>query len=397
VTASIELSGVSKRYRKYDDTARLGGRFGQLLTRTERSWLAALTDVDLEIHPGESVGVVGRNGAGKSTLLQLLCGVTAPSSGTVQVRGRVAPLISVGVGFHPEMTGRENVYVNGTILGLSRSEIDRRFDAVVAFAELEGFIDTPVKFYSSGMFVRLGFAVAVEARPDVLLVDEVLSVGDFAFQIRCFERMNEIRAAGTTIVVVSHNLNSIRGFCDRGVVLHEGRVVHDGTTFDAIARYYDVARASDGTTAKESDRLDVVDFSLLGPQGDAVSHLRAGDKGVFRLRVRAQQDVPAPFLWFGIESGSGVSVYSEAPMNSPMAPLGAGEDATYDVVVPLDLPTGNYSADVTIRNAVDAGHSELLGSGPRLSFYVSGRDHVHGSADLRAVFSRSDAGPSVAL
>lgn len=388
MTASIALTGVSKRYRKYDDTARTGGRLGRLLTRTERSWLPALTDIEFEVQPGESVGVVGRNGAGKSTLLQLLGGVTAPSAGRVQVRGRVAPLISVGVGFHPEMTGRENVYVNGTILGMTRREIDLRFDDIVAFAELGRFIDTPVKFYSSGMFVRLGFAVAVEARPDVLLVDEVLAVGDFAFQVSCFERMKEIRAAGTTIVVVSHNMSSIRGFCDRGIVLLDGRLAHDGSTFDAIGRYYELASRTAGQTPGAAGQVEVLDFSLLDAAGEAASHLRAGDEVVFRLRVRCLNAVAAPFLWLGLESAAGISVYSEARMHDPMPSLTDGEEATYDVRLPMDLPTGGYSADASLSGVLGPGRSEVLGCGSRLSFYVSGRPHVHGAADLRASFTR---------
>ena len=161
-------------------------------------------------------------------MLRLLAGVTGPSRGRVKVRGRIAPLIAVGVGFHQELSGRENVHANGTILGLSRAEIDRRLPDIVDFAEIDDFIDTPVKFYSTGMYMRLGFAVSVIAEPDVLLVDEVLSVGDLAFQAKCLERMMEIRRAGTTIVIVSHNLGAIRRMCDRTIVLHAGRVRHDG-------------------------------------------------------------------------------------------------------------------------------------------------------------------------
>ena len=392
MTSSISLTGVSKRYRKYDDTARLGGRLGQLFTRTERSWLDALTDVDLDVQPGESVGVIGRNGAGKSTLLQLLCGVTAPTSGRVSVRGRVAPLISVGVGFHPEMTGRENIYVNGTILGMTRPEIDHRFDDIVGFAELESFIDTPVKFYSSGMFVRLGFAVAVEARPDVLLVDEVLAVGDFAFQVRCFQRMNEIRAAGTTIVVVSHNMSSIRNFCDRGVVLNGGSVVHDGTTFDAIACYYDLANDDEASAGA----VELLEFCLLDEHGQGAAHLVSGAVATFRLAVRTVAPVAAPFLYLGLENGAGLTVYSEARINEPMAPLAAGETAIYEVRVPLDVPTDNYFVDMSLRGATGPGTSTLLAAGPRLSFYVSGRAHVHGAADLRATFGQaSTADPKI--
>ena len=389
MTATISLENVSKHYRKYDDRARLSGRFGRLLTRTSRSWLPALRDVDLQVQPGESVGVVGRNGAGKSTLLQLLCGVTAPSAGRVSVRGRVAPLISVGVGFHPELTGRENVYVNGTILGMTKAEIDRRFDDVVAFAELEHFIDTPVKFYSSGMFVRLGFAVAVEARPDVLLVDEVLAVGDFAFQVRCFERMNEIRAAGTTIVVVSHNMSSIRGFCDRGIVLNAGRVEHDGSPVDAIARYYELSAGAEPLPSEAHD-IEVEEYRVLGSDGAPATSVRAGEELVLRAAVRSPRPVDAPFLWLAVESGSGVVVYSEARLKEPMAPMGPGARAVFEVRLPAALPTGSYIVRAALRQADGGGRTSLLAQFPPTSVYVSGRPHVHGAADLGASFARLD-------
>jgi ABC-type polysaccharide/polyol phosphate transport system ATPase subunit len=388
VSASIQLSAVSKRYRKYDDTARIAGVLGQLLTRTQRSWLPALTDIDLAVHPGESVGVIGRNGAGKSTLLQLLCGVTAPTSGTVRVRGRVAPLISVGVGFHPEMTGRENVYVNGSILGMTRREIDRRFDDIVSFSELEDFIDTPVKFYSSGMFVRLGFSVAVEARPDVLLVDEVLAVGDFAFQVRCFDRMNEIRSAGTTIVVVSHNMGSIRGFCDRAIVLDRGRLSYDGPTFEAVGHYYELA-SRDQDEPGPAGVVDVLEACLVDAEGQRASHLPAGTDARFVLRVRTRDAVPAPFLYLGLDNAAGQVVYSEARIGEPMAALSAGQEATYEVQLPLHLPSGGFSADLALHGVSGPGQSVLLASAPRLTFYVTGRPHVHGAADLRATFGQT--------
>src|SRR5436309_9699332 len=178
--------------------------------RPERSELWALRDVDLTLGQGDVLGVIGRNGAGKTTLLRLLAGVTRPTTGEVEIRGRVAPLISVGVGFHPEMSGRENVYVNGMLLGLTRREVDARLEEIVAFAELEDFIDTPVKFYSSGMFMRLGFSVAVHSDPNILVVDEVLAVGDMAFQAKCLERMRSLQQKGTSIVVVSHSMGTIR-------------------------------------------------------------------------------------------------------------------------------------------------------------------------------------------
>ncbi|MHB8467786.1 MAG: ABC transporter ATP-binding protein, partial [Acidimicrobiales bacterium] len=239
MTPQISVEGVGKRFVKYEDTPTIVGRI-PWPGRTRRSTLWALRGATFDVAPGESVGVIGRNGSGKSTLLRMLAGVTAPTEGRVRIAGRVAPLIAVGVGFHPELTGRENVYVNGTVLGLAKDEIDARFDDIVRFAEIKPFIDTPVKFYSSGMFVRLGFAVSVLAEPDVLLVDEVLAVGDINFQLRCFDRMAELQARGTTIVVVSHNLNAVRNMCRRTIVIHDAEMRFDGETNDAISLYHDL-------------------------------------------------------------------------------------------------------------------------------------------------------------
>jgi ABC-2 type transport system ATP-binding protein len=386
VTATISLSDVTKRYIKYDDTAVIA----RLWSRTHRSWLYALRDVGFDVQPGESVGILGRNGAGKSTLLSMLCGVTAPSSGRIKVRGRVAPLISVGVGFHPEMTGRENVYVNGTILGMSRQEIDRRFDSIVEFAEIEKFIDTPVKFYSSGMFVRLGFSAAVAAQPDVLLVDEVLAVGDLPFQIRCFERMSEIREQGSTIVVVTHNLGAVRGFCDRGIVLKEGRVVFDGETFDAVSAYHgilgEVPADEPGAEAQDVEAGRITSVEVLDGDRRASAHFRVGDTMILRVGVEALRDIDEPFVWMGINTVSGVAAYSDTNVRQPFPRLRAGEKAVYEVQTSLQLTTGTYSVQAALRRATGPGVSALIGRCPPENFYVTGRGFVHGIADLSGQF-----------
>jgi ABC-type polysaccharide/polyol phosphate transport system ATPase subunit len=366
----------------------------RLRTRSKRSSLLALEDIDLEIAAGESIGVLGRNGAGKSTLLQLLCGVTAPTTGMVKVRGRVAPLISVGVGFHPELTGRENVHVNATILGMNAVEIEKRFDSIVSFAEVENFIDTPVKFYSSGMFVRLGFAVAVAAEPDVLLVDEVLAVGDFAFQLKCFERMREIRANGTTIVVVSHNTNVVRGFCDRSIVLSHGQIVFDGATFEAISTLYEIVGAESATDGFGLGDLvahgaDIDDFTVTGVGSDQPSsHFNNGDEVVLRVKATATTDIQQPVLGVALMTGTGAVAYSDTNLDQPFAPLSAGESASYEMRVRLTLPTGSYLAAASIHSA-DSGVSVQLGRAMPVPFFVSGRGHVHGAADLGGTFSPS--------
>lgn len=206
------------------------GRGSELSSRT----FNALDGVSFQINEGEAIGLLGFNGSGKSTLLKLMSGVMLPDQGSIGVRGRVAGLIEVGAGFHPDLTGRENVYLNGAILGMTEDEIDEKFDDIVAFSEIERFIDTEVKFYSSGMFLRLAFSVAAHTEPDIFLIDEILAVGDEPFQRKCLARIAELRTRGNTQVIVSHDLNLIQRVCDRGVVLEKGRLVHDSDITSAV-------------------------------------------------------------------------------------------------------------------------------------------------------------------
>lgn len=194
----------------------------------------ALSEVSFEVRDGEAVGLMGLNGSGKSTLLKLISGVMSPDEGDIAVRGRIAGLIEVGAGFHPDLTGRENVLLNGAILGMSEETIRAHFDEIVAFSEIEKFIDTEVKFYSSGMFLRLAFAVAVHTDPDVFLVDEILAVGDEPFQRKCLTRIRELKASGKALVIVSHDLDMVQQLCDRGILLEHGRMIHDGDVHDAV-------------------------------------------------------------------------------------------------------------------------------------------------------------------
>jgi homopolymeric O-antigen transport system ATP-binding protein len=204
---------------------------------TSKELVWALRDVSFEVQPGEVVGVIGRNGAGKSTLLKILSRITEPTSGRAELYGRVGSLLEVGTGFHPELTGRENIFLNGAVLGMKRREIERKFDEIVAFSEIERFLDTPVKRYSSGMYMRLAFAVAAHLEPEILLVDEVLAVGDADFQAKCLGKMGEVARGGRTVLYVSHNLNSVLGLCPRSILIAEGRIHADGPTSDVITSY----------------------------------------------------------------------------------------------------------------------------------------------------------------
>jgi lipopolysaccharide transport system ATP-binding protein len=228
------------------------------VTRTLRSWAGrrsvnatastiwALRDVSFDVRPGEVIGIVGGNGAGKSTLLKILSRITEPTSGTAEIHGRVGSLLEVGTGFHPELTGRENLYLNGAILGMRRAEIARKFDEIVAFAGVDAFIDTPVKHYSSGMYVRLAFAVAAHMEPEILVVDEVLAVGDVHFQKKCIGKMDDVSRQGRTILFVSHNLDAVQRLCTRGLLIERGHLVADGPIENVVAQYRSSASAGDG-------------------------------------------------------------------------------------------------------------------------------------------------------
>ena len=241
----IEVEGLSKRYRLgaigatslRESAERAWGRLRGRASAADGQEFWALHDVSFSVQPGEVVGIIGRNGAGKSTLLKILSRITDPTSGRAVLRGRVASLLEVGTGFHPDLTGRENIFLNGAILGMMRPEIRRKFDEIVAFAEIERFVDTPVKRYSSGMYVRLAFAVAAHLEPEILIVDEVLAVGDAQFQQRCLGKMEQVSREGRTVLVVSHNMASVINLCTRGIVLTEGRVSFAGDTRTAVEKY----------------------------------------------------------------------------------------------------------------------------------------------------------------
>ncbi|HLI54135.1 MAG TPA: ABC transporter ATP-binding protein [Acidimicrobiales bacterium] len=392
---AIRVESASKRYVKYDDTPMLVTRLARLRSRTTRSPLWAVREVSFDAAQGEVLGVIGRNGSGKSTLLRMLAGVTAPTEGRVTVRGRVAPLIAVGVGFHQELTGRENVYINGTVLGLSRRQIDQRFDEVVEFAEIAEFIDTPVKFYSSGMFVRLGFAVSVAADPDVLIVDEVLSVGDIGFQMKCVDRMAQIQRSGATIVVVSHNMAAIRNLCQRTVVLHDGEVRHDGDTEQAISLYHrllaeerDLDERDSHAAVHSSDRdfdlrANIERFDLLGPDGSPTRHLASSDEAVFVVEARFVAPVEGPLFGITVFSGSGVQVYGEATGWWDRKTYRPGDVLRATIRMRMCLASGTYSCSVGLATKEGV---PVAPQAPPVILYVAGRNGVNGLTDLGAQF-----------
>jgi len=293
---ALELDHVSKRF----SVGQGGGLFDGLLRRTKtRRELWALRDVDLRLEAGESIGLIGHNGAGKTTVLKLLAGITRPTRGHVRTHGRVASLINLGAGFHPELTGRENIFLNGVILGLSRREVRERFDAIVEFADLGAFIDTPLKRYSSGMYARLGFAVAAHVEPDVLLVDEVLSVGDVAFQDRSIRKMLSFRDDGRAILFVSHNLSAVEMMCQRVIWLDHGRVRLAGATPDVVRAYLDAvdeglvddAAHGAGLVDDAAEAVTLTEVSILDAEQHLQTQFEYGEPLRVRLRCLARQDV----------------------------------------------------------------------------------------------------------
>lgn len=268
---------------------RVAGRGPEPRAATEEFW--ALVDVSFEVKRGEVVGIIGRNGAGKSTLLKILSRITEPTHGRIELRGRVASLLEVGTGFHPELTGRENIYLNGAILGMTRAEIGRKFDEIVAFAEVERFLDTPVKRYSSGMYVRLAFAVAAHLEPEILLVDEVLAVGDAEFQKKCLGRMSTVAEAGRTVLFVSHNTQAVSALCGRAIWLDKQRVAMDGTPADVFPEYLRQSALPDIASAIASLPEDPV-FRLVDVQlSQSGEPLRGGIEASLPLEMKISYEI----------------------------------------------------------------------------------------------------------
>lgn len=273
----------------------------------EEFW--ALRDVSFEVAPGDRVGIIGRNGAGKSTLLKILSRITEPTEGTVRLRGRVASLLEVGTGFHPELTGRENIFLNGAVLGMTKAEIRMKFDEIVDFAEVEKFLDTPVKRYSSGMYVRLAFAVAAHLEPEILVVDEVLAVGDAAFQRKCLGKMEDVASQeGRTVLFVSHNMAAIQTLCRRAIWLDAGKVEQDGESEPVINAYGKHLQNANGFTAtiKSLDGdIEVEQIRLMDGNGESTSVYSPGSPITVEIRYYAKRPVHRPYIWIGIRSQFG--------------------------------------------------------------------------------------------
>ena len=363
--AAVVVNDVSKRFRLYKDRST---SLKERVTRLRRSvydeyW--ALRDVSLEVPKGTTYGLIGHNGSGKSTLLRLMAGIHRPTSGSVDVRGRVSALLELGAGFHPELTGRENVYLNGSILGLGKKAINAKIDEIVEFAGLGEFIDSPVKIYSSGMFVRLGFSVAVHVEPDILIIDEVIAVGDEDFQRRCFDHLYRLRSQGATIIMVTHSLNLVQTMCDNAAWLDHGELRAIGAAPDVVHQYLDevnvveaerIGGGTEGAAEAEvrsaHDLISIDEVEFLGRDGLPTKVATPLEPLTVRMHWTAREPIELPLFSFAVESEAGVYVANPGMQT---------EDHTGKLL------TGSGHVDYTVD-------SLALGPG-QYTFSVAAHDH----------------------
>jgi lipopolysaccharide transport system ATP-binding protein len=325
------------------------GAAASTAVRPESSTIWALRDADFAVATGEIVGVIGRNGSGKSTLLKILSRIVTPTTGQAVLRGRVGSLLEVGTGFHPELTGRENIYLNGAILGLRRAEITRQFDDIVEFSGAARFLDTPVKRYSSGMYVRLAFAVAAHLEPEILLIDEVLAVGDVQFQQKCLGRMGRVARSGRTILFVSHNLAAVSQICARVLVLAGGRVVYDGPTAEGVATYigrHDDTAAAATFAPAPTKAAQITALAVETPSGAPVARLGTTESAHLRVRYTVRRWPPGAYVCVSVSNAAGVPVLWSADVRDEdelLRPRPAGDyEALVDIPAGV-LPPGAYS------------------------------------------------------
>ncbi len=354
---SIEVHDLSKRFKLYHEKATSLKEKVVNFRRSVFEEFWALKDIDFYVEQGETVGIVGRNGSGKSTLLKCVAGILRPTSGEVLLRGQISSLLELGAGFQPELSGRDNVYLNASLLGIPVKEVTKRFDEIVAFAELEHFIDNQVKFYSSGMYVRLGFAVAINVQPDILIVDEVLAVGDETFQAKCLDKIREMQRNGTTILFVSHSPDLTKKVCSRAVVLQEGNMVFIGEAKDAIDSYHDIIieqklldAESSRNTSGEDKMITIESVSLKSPTGQTVDRIDSGSSAEIAVQYGAGSGLDDCVFIVEIQNDSGTIVFSSNTDSLEYYPtIKQGTGVINFTIDTLPLAGGVYMANAAIR------------------------------------------------
>lgn len=346
--------------------------------RLSERFIWALKDVSFEVFQGEVVGIIGRNGAGKSTLLKILSRITEPTGGRARIRGRVGSLLEVGTGFHPELTGRENIYLNGAILGMRKAEIDVKFDEIVAFAEIEQYLDTPVKRYSSGMYLRLAFAVAAHLEPEILIVDEVLAVGDASFQKKCLSKMGEVASAGRTVLFVSHNVGAVIQLCTRGIVLAKGQCIFDGEVSTAVSVYMNEMRSPNSAVKFDVELakdVQITSLSLISPEGKVISSRPHTEPFSLVIEYRVAHWTIGSYLC--------VDVFNETETR-----LLWSSDATSVDEMSVQRPSGTYIAQVTIPGMILAPGRYYFTA----AIFAPGRPGAFDARDKAVVLEVTDGG-----
>lgn len=355
---AIEIKDLKKHFRVYPD--RGNALKDKLLSAKRRRYdtRTVLDGISLAVQQGEAIGLVGRNGCGKSTLLKLMSRILYPDGGSVSLQGRVSSLLELGAGFHPDMTGRENIFTNASIFGLTHQEIASRLDEIIAFSELERFIDDPVRTYSSGMYMRLAFAVAIHVGADILLIDEILAVGDAAFQAKCFERLMEIKASGTTVVIVSHSLSQLERICDRTVWIDGGKIRMEGAPAEVHPKYLEYMgqqRKTVQQTAQPAENIESparwTDICLLDEKGERVTSLRTGDAITLQLTYRADPvHAEEALIGLALYRADKALCYGTNTQREHMRPLRLQESGVIRCrFSPMNLIAGTYWFDVALR------------------------------------------------
>jgi ABC-type polysaccharide/polyol phosphate transport system ATPase subunit len=393
---AIVVDGVTETFRLYHE--RPSGLKERLARMRRASYtdFNALEDVNFTVEHGESVAIIGPNGSGKSTLLKLLARILPPDAGTVVTNGRVASLLELGAGFHGDLTGRENIRLNGAILGLSGAEIDERFDEIVEFAGVRHLLDTAVRTYSSGLEVRLGFAVAVTVEPDILLVDEVLAVGDAEFQERSLERMRTFRDEGKTFLLVSHDLDAVRDMCDRAIVLDRGHVVFDGPVSEGVELYRQrvASRAAPRIDRRRGTRqVSIDEVQLVDGDGEEATEVAPSSKLTARIRLRARTEVEVCSVGMVVSRGDGTHLFEVHTTWQGVAvgPLAPGQEATVEVRFTAHLLAGHYAIACSVTDASGRETWAVVADAAR--FAVSPAPGGAGLVDLSATAVVTD-GPA---
>lgn len=404
---AVEFEGVFKRFTlRHEPKRAFQELFVNFWKRGSQEEFWALKDVSFRVERGETLGIIGPNGAGKSTLLRLVGRILEPTSGRIVVEGKVAALLGLGLGFHPDLTGRENIYLNGSLLGFSRQEMRKRLQGIVEFAELESFIDVPLRQYSSGMWLRLGFSVAAGLEPNVLLIDEVLAVGDARFQQKCSQRIQEFQKDEVTIVLVSHDSNAIRRLCDRAILLNEGRIVAMGQPKGVVDIYHALIFERPGTATegqaeawgrilaqrkREKQRYgtgqaQILEAELLNEDGHRVTTMTSGEPATIRIKVLFKETISNPLVGITIRDRLGTEIYMTNTewkgMN--LGTVKAGETLTVDFQQEMWLGEGNYSATVGVGQSTPVGITKLDWIADYLTFSVTPHGGARGLLNLNS-------------